>query len=97
MIQYQIDVVNQGPRLQPVVGINKCATNQIQGGLIAGLVDAYALIDDTQKEIDALAEFYFQKNLMKLICQVWTLMEKKKTNVFSLKFKAVENQLTDLM
>ncbi len=51
----QIDVVNQGPRLQPVVGINKIATNQIQAGILSGMVDAFALIDDTQKEIDNLA------------------------------------------
>lgn len=51
----QIDVLNQGSRLQPVVGINQIATNQIQAGIISGMVDSYALVDDTQKEIDALA------------------------------------------
>ena len=49
-----IDVVNQGSRLQPVVGSNQTATNQIQGGIIAGMVEAFA-ISDTLKEIDALA------------------------------------------
>ena len=50
-----IDVVNQGSRLQPVVGSNQTATNQIQGGIIAGMVEAFAISDDTLKEIDALA------------------------------------------
>ena len=50
-----IDVLVQGSRLQPVVGINNVATNQIQGGKIAGLVDSYALADDTLQEIDNLA------------------------------------------
>ena len=48
-------MINQGARLQPVVGINQVATNQIQAGIISGMVDAFALIDDTQKEIDNLA------------------------------------------
>ena len=49
-----IDVVNRGSRLQPVVS-NQTATNQIQGGIIAGMVEAFAISDDTLKEIDALA------------------------------------------
>ena len=49
-----IDIIKQGPRLQPVVGSGNIATNQIQAGIIAGLVDAYALADDTLKEIDNL-------------------------------------------
>ena len=57
----QIDVVNQGSRLQPVVGVNKIATNQIRGGLISGMVDAFALADDTMKEIDNLATIISQK------------------------------------
>ncbi len=57
----QIDVVNQGARLQPVVGINQIATNQIQAGIISGMVDSYALIDDTQKEVDNLAILVSQK------------------------------------
>ena len=35
-----------------MVGTGNVATNQISG-IIAGLVDAYALADDTLKEIDA--------------------------------------------
>ena len=42
-------------RLQPVVGTSQTATNQIQGGIIAGMVEAYAISDDTLHEIDALA------------------------------------------
>ncbi len=57
----QIDVINQGNRLQPVVGVNRIATNQIQGGIISGLVDAFALADDTIKEIDSLATIISQK------------------------------------
>ena len=57
----KIDVLNQGARLQPVVGINQIATNQIQAGMLSGLVDAFALIDDTQKEIDNLAVLVSQK------------------------------------
>jgi len=56
-----IDVILQGARLQAVVGIQQTATNQIQGGIIAGLVDAYALADDTLKEIDSLATLLSQK------------------------------------
>ena len=56
-----INVVKQGSRLQPVVGSGNVATNQIQGGIIAGLVDAYALADDTLKEIDSLAELLSSK------------------------------------
>ena len=56
-----IDVIKQGTRLQPVVGTGNVATNQIQGGIIAGLVDAYALADDTLKEIDALATLLSKK------------------------------------
>ena len=34
---------------------SQTATNQIQGGIIAGMVEAYAISDDTLKEVDALA------------------------------------------
>ncbi len=51
----KIDVLEQGERLQPVVGLGKVATNHIQGGIISGLADAYALVGDTQNEIDNLA------------------------------------------
>jgi len=66
----QIDVVNQGPRLQPVVGINKIATNQIQAGILSGMVDAFALIDDTQKEIDNLAILVSQEFMKLKIDQI---------------------------
>ena len=56
-----INVIKQGARLQPVVGSGNVATNQIQGGIIAGLVDSYALADDTLKEIDSLAELLSTK------------------------------------
>lgn len=50
-----IDVTLKDGRLQPVIGLNKVATNQIQGGIIAGLTDAYSLADNTHNEIDNLA------------------------------------------
>ncbi|MAI60770.1 MAG: flagellar hook-associated protein FlgK [Rickettsiales bacterium] len=56
-----VNVIEQGPRLQPVVGSGNVATNQVQGGIIAGLVDAYALADDTLKEIDNLASILSQE------------------------------------
>ena len=56
-----INVIEQGPRLQPVVGSGNVATNQVQGGIIAGLVDAYALADDTLEEIDNLAKLLSQE------------------------------------
>ena len=51
----KVSVLEQGQRLQPVVGLGKVATNQIQGGIISGLADAFALVGDTQNEIDNLA------------------------------------------
>lgn len=51
----KIEVLQQGQRLQPVVGLNKISTNQIQGGIIGGLVDSFAIVGDTQNEIDNLA------------------------------------------
>lgn len=50
-----IDVILKDGRLQPVFGLNKVATNQIQGGIISGLTDAYGLAENTHKEIDNLA------------------------------------------
>ena len=64
-----INIIKQGSRLQPVVGSGNVATNQIQGGII-GLVDAYALADDTLKEIDSLAELVVTQSLTKSICLV---------------------------
>ena len=46
-----IDIVNQGSRLQPVVGTSQTATNQIQGGIIAGMVEAFAISDDTLRRL----------------------------------------------
>ena len=57
----EIDILKRGSRLQATVGVNNTATNQIQGGIIAGLVDAYALADDTLKEIDDLGKLLSQK------------------------------------
>ena len=54
-----IDVIKQGSRLQPVVGTGSVATNQMS--VYSGLVDAYALADDTLKEIDALATLLSNK------------------------------------
>ena len=47
--------------LQPVVGIGQVATNQIKAGLISGMVNSFALAEDTLKEIDALASLLSQK------------------------------------
>ena len=47
----QVDIIKKGARLQPVVGVANTSTNQIQAGIIAGLVDAYALADDTLKKL----------------------------------------------
>jgi len=56
-----IDIVNQGSRLQPIVGSSQTATNQIQGGIIAGMVESYAIADDTLQEVDALATLVSEK------------------------------------
>ena len=56
-----IDTMTKSGRLQPVVGLNKVATNQIQGGILSGLVDSYSMADDTIKEIDNLAILFSQK------------------------------------
>jgi len=56
-----VDVIIQGSRLQTVVGITKTATNQVQAGILAGLVDSYALANDTMNEVDALAVMISKK------------------------------------
>ena len=86
-----IDVIKQGPRLQPVVGSGNVATNQIQGGIIAGLVDGYALADDTLNEIDNLAKLLSQEfNKINMIGL--NLDGKKGEQMFSVSsLKAVEN------
>ena len=56
-----IDVLEQSGRLQPVVGIGQVATNQIKAGLISGMINSFALAEDTLKEIDALASLLSQK------------------------------------
>ena len=50
-----ISVTLKDGRIQPVIGLLNTPTNQIQGGLISGYTDAYALADNTHKEIDNLA------------------------------------------
>lgn len=50
-----LDIELKNSRLQPVVGLSRIATNQIQGGLISGLTDAYALTENTHQEINNLA------------------------------------------
>ena len=50
-----INVVLKDGRMQPVIGVNNTATNQIEGGLLSGLTDSYALADNTHREIDNLA------------------------------------------
>ena len=86
-----IDVIKQGPRLQPVVGSGNVATNQIQGGIIAGLVDGYALADDTLNEIDNLAKLLSQEfNKINMIGL--NLDGNKGEQMFSVSsLKAVEN------
>ncbi len=86
-----IDVIKQGPRLQPVVGSGNIATNQIQAGIIAGLVDAYALADDTLKEIDNLAEL-LSNEFNKINMAGLNLDGKKGSQMFSVSsLQAVEN------
>ena len=86
-----INVIKQGPRLQPVVGSGNVATNQIQGGIIAGLVDGYALADDTLNEIDNLAKLVSQE-FNKLNMIGLNLDGNKGEQMFSVSsLKAVEN------
>ena len=86
-----IDIIKQGPRLQPVVGSGNIATNQIQAGIIAGLVDAYALADDTLKEIDNLAEL-LSNEFNKINMAGLNLDGKKGSQMFSVSsLQAVEN------
>ena len=86
-----IDIIIQGPRIQPVVGSAKIATNQIQGGIIAGLVDAYALSDDTLKEIDNLAQL-LSKEFNKVNMSGLNLDGKMGKSMFSVaSLEAVEN------
>ena len=44
-----------------MVGIGQVATNQIKAGLISGMINSFALAEDTLKEIDALASLLSQK------------------------------------
>ena len=86
-----IDIIKQGNRLQPVVGTGNVATNQIQGGIIAGLVDSYALADDTLKEIDALAELLSEK-FNEINMSGLNLDGKKGAQMFSVSsLEAIEN------
>ena len=56
-----IDVTLKDDRLQPVFGNGKIATNQIQGGILSGITDAYTLAGDTHNEIDNLANLISNK------------------------------------
>ncbi len=86
-----IDIINQGSRLQPVVGTSQTATNQIQGGIIAGMVEAYAISDDTLKEIDALATLVSER-FNEVNQSGLNLNGEKGTQMFSVSsLKAVEN------
>ena len=87
----QVDIIKKGARLQPVVGVANTATNQIEAGIIAGLVDAYALADDTLKEIDNLAELLSQK-FNEINMSGLNLEGKKGSQMFSVSsLEAVEN------
>ena len=87
----EIDILKKGARLQPVVGINQTATNQIQGGIIAGLVDSYALADDTLQEIDNLAVL-LSKKFNEINMSGLNLDGKKGEQMFSVSsLEAVEN------
>ena len=87
-----IDIVNQGSRLQPVVGSSQTATNQIQGGIIAGMVEAFAISDDTLQEIDALATLVSER-FNEVNQSGLNLNGEKGTQMFSVSsLKAVENQ-----
>ena len=73
------------------MGSGNVATNQIQGGIIAGLVDGYALADDTLNEIDNLAKLLSQEfNKINMIGL--NLDGNKGEQMFSVSsLKAVEN------
>ena len=86
-----IDILQESSRLQPVVGASDTATNQIQGGIIAGFIDAYAIADDTLKEIDNLAVLVTQK-FNEINMTGLNLDGKKGTQMFTVSsLKAVEN------
>ena len=86
-----IDIINQGSRLQPVVGTSQTATNQIQGGIIAGMVEAFAISDDTLQEIDALATLVSER-FNEVNQSGLNLNGEKGTQMFSVSsLKAVEN------
>ena len=73
------------------VGASDTATNQIQGGIIAGLVDAFAIADDTLNEIDNLAVLITQK-FNEINMTGLNLDGKKGTQMFTVSsLKAVEN------
>ena len=86
-----IDIINQGSRLQPVVGTSQTATNQIQGGIIAGMVEAFAISDDTLQEVDALATLVSER-FNEVNQSGLNLNGEKGTQMFSVSsLKAVEN------
>ena len=65
--------------------------------MIAGLVDAYALADDTLKEIDSLAEL-LSKKFNEINMSGLNMDGKKGSQMFSVSsLEAVKIQLTDLM
>ena len=86
-----LDIINQGARLQTVVGSNQTATNQIQGGIISGMVQAYAIADDTLNEIDNLATILTEK-FNEINQNGLNLSGEKGTQMFAISsLKAVEN------
>ena len=77
-----IGVDEKDGRLQPTIGLNKTATNQIQGGLISGYVDSYGLATDTLNEVDSLA-ILISKNFNSINTSGINLDGKTGKNMFS--------------
>ena len=56
-VQSKIGITDNGGTIQVLMGAgtSNTPTNQVSGGILAGVVDSYALIGDTNRDIDNLA------------------------------------------
>ena len=56
-VQSKIGITDNGGSIQVLMGAgtSNTPTNQVSGGILAGVVDSYALIGDTNRDIDNLA------------------------------------------
>ena len=59
----KIGVTDTGGVLQVLMGAGttNTPTNQVSGGLLGGMIDSYALIGDTNRDIDNLAVLISEK------------------------------------